>query len=104
MHYGRGWVQESTSGSDGYTSTAVPPPQSFSNNSHKQKNDGSCAPAFNPYLLTTQFTQKDKNGRSGIFWGNGREQWVADSGSTFHVTGNPVGMVGCKTPLLVGIL
>ena len=98
MHYGGGWVQDAPPGSDGYTATVVSPPQPFSNNSHEQKNDGSCAPTFNPHLLTAQFTLKDKNGRSGIIRGNGRKQWVADSGATFHVTGNPVGMVGCNPP------
>ena len=84
LHYGGGWVQE-------------PPPRS-DGCSHDQTNDGSCVPTFNPHLLTAQFAQKDKDGRSGIFGGNGREQWVADSGATFHVTGNPVGMVECKPP------
>ena len=97
-----------TPGSDGYTATVVPPPQPFLNNSHEQKKDGSCAPTFSPHLLTAQFTQKDKDGRSGIFGDTGREQWVADSGATFHITGNPAGMVGCNPPppgrctLLVG--
>ena len=50
--------------------------------------------------ITAQFAQKDKDGRSGILGGNGREQWVADSGATFHVTGNPVGMVECNPPPL----
>ena len=100
MHYGAGWVQESLPGSDGYTSTAVPPPQPISNNSHEQKNDGSCAPTLNPYLHTAQFTN-DKDGRSGIFGGNGKEQWLADLGAIFHVTVNPVSMVG---PHLVGVL
>ena len=97
MHCGGGRVQDSPPGSDGYTATVVPPPQPFSNTSHEQKNDGSCAPPFNPHLLTAQFTQKDKDGhignRSGILGGNGKEQWIADSGATFHVTGNPAGMV-----------
>ena len=98
MHCGVGWVQESPPGSDGYTATVLPPSQPFSNNSHEQKNDGSCAPTFNRHLLTAQFTQKYKNGHSGIFGGNGREQWIAESGVTFHVTGNPVGMLGCNPP------
>ena len=51
-----------------------------------------------PHLLTAQFAQKCKDGRSGILGGNGREQWVADSGATFHVTDNPVGMVECNPP------
>ena len=33
-----------------------------------------------------------------FFGGAGREEWVADSGATFHVTGNSVGMVECKPP------
>ena len=49
-------------------------------------------------FLPRNLHKKDKDGRSGIFGGNGREQWVADSGTTFHVTGNPVGMVECKPP------
>ena len=57
MHCGCGWVQESPPGRNGYTATVVPPPQPFSNNSHEQKNDGSCAPTFNPHL-TAQFTQE----------------------------------------------
>ena len=101
MHYGSDWVHETPPGSDGYTTTVVPPPQPFSNTSHEQRNDGSCAPTFNPQLLTAQITQKDKDGysgNSGIFGGNGREQWIPDSGATFHVTGNPAGMVGCNPP------
>ena len=36
---------------------------------------------------------------AAVFWGgNGRAQWVADSGATFHATGNPVGMVECTPP------
>ena len=104
MHYGGGWVQKSPPGGDGYISTVTPPPQPFANSSHEQKNDGGCAPTFNPHLLTAQCTQRGNDGRRGILGGDGREQWVADSGATVHVTGNPVGMVGCKPPLLVGVL
>ena len=86
LHYGGGWVQK--------------PPPSSDGCSHDQTNDGSCVPTFNQHLLTAQFAQNDKDGRSGIFGGNGREQWVADSGATFHVTGNPVGMVECNPPPL----
>ena len=103
MYYGGGWVPESSPGSDGYTSTVVPPPQPFSNNPHEQKNDGSCAPTFNPHLLAAQFTQKDKDGRSGIFGENGRDQRIAYPGATFHETDNPVGMEDCNPPLLVGV-
>ena len=92
MHYGGGWVQESPPGSDGYTSA----PQPLANNSHEQKNDGSCAPTSNPHIIAAQFTRKGKHGRSGIFRGNRREQWVADSGTTFNETGNSVGMVDGK--------
>ena len=35
---------------------------------------------------------------AAVFWGNGREQWVADSGATCHVIGNPVGMADCSPP------
>ena len=101
MHYGSDWVHEIPPGSDGYTISVTPPPQFFLNTSHEQKNDGSCAPTFNPHLLTAQFTQKNKDGHSdnsGILGGNGREQWIADSGATFHVTDNPAGMVGCNPP------
>ena len=35
---------------------------------------------------------------AAVFLGGMGEQWVADSGATFHVTGNPVGMVECKPP------
>ena len=100
MNYGSDWVHNTPPGSDGYPTTVVPPPQPFSNTSHEQKNDGSCAPTFNPHLLTAQIAQKDKDchsGNSNCLGGNGREQWIADSGATFHVTGNPAGMVGCKS-------
>ena len=90
LHYGGSCLQESPHDSGGYTSVVAPPPQP---SSHNQTNDGSCVPTFNPHLLTAQFAQEYKDGRSGIFGGNGKEQWVADSGATFHVTGNPVGMV-----------
>ena len=102
MHYSGGWEHESSPGSNEYTSTVAPPPQLFSNNCDEQKNDGSCAPTFNPNLLTAQFTHKDKDRRSGSNRGNGREKWVADSGATFHITGNAVGMVDCIPPLQVG--
>ena len=97
MHYGGGWVQESPHGSDGYTSVVAPRPQ-LSNTSHDQTNDGSCVPTFNPRLLTAQFAQKDNDGRIGIFGVNGKAQWVADSGATFHVTSNLVGVVECDPP------
>ena len=99
MHYGSDWVHETPYCGDGFTTSVTPPPQPFSNTSHEQKNDGSCAPTFNPRLLAAQITQKDKDGHSGILGGNGKEQWIADSGATFHVTGNPAGMVGCNPPL-----
>ena len=87
LHYGGGWVQEPRPSSDGC--------------SHDQTSDGSCVPTSNPHLLTAHVAQQGKDGCDDFFWGGtGREEWVADSGATFHVTGNPVGMVECNPPPL----
>ena len=84
LHYGGGWVQEPRPSSDGC--------------SHDQTSDGSCVPTFNPHLLTAHVAQQGKAGCDDFFGGNGREEWIADSGATFHVTGIPSGLVECKPP------
>ena len=33
-----------------------------------------------------------------ISGGSGRDEWVADSGASYHVTGDPTGMFDCKPP------
>ena len=86
LHYGGGWVQE--------------PPPSSDGCSHDQANDGSCVPTFNPHLLTAHVAQQDKAGCDDFLGGTGREEWIADSGATFHVTGNPSGLVECTPPPL----
>ena len=88
LHYGGGWVQE--------------PPPSSDGCSHDQTNDGSCVPTFNPHLLTAHVAQQGKAGCDDFFLGNGREEWIADSGATFHVTGNPSGLIECTPPSLGG--
>ena len=42
--------------------------------------------------------QAGQNIEASVLAEREREQWVADSGATFHVTGNPVGMVECNPP------
>ena len=31
-----------------------------------------------------------------ISGGSGRDEWIADSGASYHVTGDPTGMFDCK--------
>ena len=100
MYYGGGWLQETPTpyGSGGYTSAGASPPQPSSSPSPDQANNGSFAPSFDPHLLTAQFAQQGKAGSHDFVRGDKREEWVADSGATFHVTGNPLGMVECFPP------
>ena len=81
-----------------YRSTFVSNRQQSATKQKPADNFNKCFVETHPHLLTAQITQKDQDGHSGILRGNGREQWIADSGATFHVTGNPAGMVGCKPP------
>ena len=57
-----------------------------------------------PRVLTAQIAQpiqypsemkETPHDRSG---GSGRDEWVADSGASYHVTGDPTGMFDCKPP------
>ena len=57
-----------------------------------------------------QFAQQGK-AVSGSVWGSGfvgigggREEWVADSGATFHLAGNRSGTVECCSVPLVGVV
>ena len=53
--------------------------------------------------LTAQCAEPGKNTNDsglgiGVSGAGGREEWIANSGSTFHVTGDPSGMVECVPP------
>ena len=58
-------------------------------------NNVSYAPTFDPHLLTAQFAQQGKAGSHDFIEVDKSEEWVADSGATFHLTVNPLGMVEC---------
>ena len=67
-------------------------------------NNVSYAPTFDPHLLTAQFAQQGKAGSHDFIGVDKKEQWVADSGAIFHVTGNPLGLVKGTPPPPVGIV
>ena len=85
-------------GSGGCTSAGPSPPQPSSSPSPDLANNGRNTPTFDPHLLTALVAQQGKAGCDDFSGGTGREEWVADSGATFHVTGNPSGLVECKPP------
>ena len=95
MPQGGSWPQATPYGSGGYTYAVDSPSQPSSSNSPHR---------FNPHLLTADFVQQGKTaidsvlGSGLIEAGGDRDMWVADSGSTFQVTGNPFGMVECRLP------
>ena len=56
-----------------------------------------------PHLFTTHCVRPRKNANDSrlgidVFEAGVREEYVADSGATFHVTGDPSGMVECAAP------
>ena len=57
-------------------------------------------PTFDPHLLTAHVSQQGKAGCDDVFGDTGREEWIADSGATFHVTGNPSGLIERTSPSL----
>ena len=88
-HDGR-WTQETPYGSGGYTAAGASPPQPSLSPSPVLMNNGRCAPRFDPHLLTAHIAQQGKAASASVLGsGFGGEEWVADSGANFHVTGNP---------------
>ena len=59
-----------------------------------------------PNVLTAQtaqpiqYTSKMKETPRDLSGGSGRDEWVADSAASYHVTGDPTGMFDCKPPLV----
>ena len=57
-----------------------------------------------PHVLTAQIAQpiqypsEMKKTPRDISGGSGGDEWVADSGASYHVTGDPTGMFDCKPP------
>ena len=102
MYYGSGGLQETPYGSGGYTSSGASPsqqPSSSTSPSPGLANNGNSTPMFDPHLLTVPFAYQGKATCSDdLFWVRGREECVVDSRATFHVTGNPFGMVDCYPP------
>ena len=100
MYYDGGSLQGVAYGSGGYTSAGASPPQPSSSPSPDLANNGRSTPTFDPHLLTAHVAQQGKAGCDDFFGATGREEWIADSGATFHVTGNPSGLVECAPPSL----
>ena len=53
---------------------------------------------FSPRRLLNQYPTEMKETPRDISGGSGRDEWVADSGASYHVTGDPSGMFDCKPP------
>ncbi|CAN0439319.1 unnamed protein product, partial [Laminaria digitata] len=107
-------------GHGGYITGAAPaapaaiPPAVFPTSSPPEpESSGYSTSMFDAHLLTAQFAHQGKNFCDSGFKSDGfglseSDLWVADSGATYHVTGDPTFMFECKPPpvgkgtLLVG--
>ena len=105
MDYGGAWQAGARYGSCGSAPADAPasPCVTSSESSPGVEPTYGSNSGHDPYFLTTQCAHPAKSANDarlgiGVFGGGGREEWVADSGATSHLTGDPSGMNGSEPP------